>query len=32
MQNEGKTDNMKTMIMFSFNNFSAPGESRMFIL
>ncbi len=31
MQNEGKTDNRKTMITFSFDNFSAPSESRMLI-
>ncbi len=29
MQNEGGTDNRKDMI--SFNDFSAPSESRMFI-
>ncbi len=29
--NEGETDNKKAMIMVSFNDFSAPSESRMFI-
>ncbi len=29
-ENEGKTDNRKTMITFSFNKFSAPSDSRMF--
>ncbi len=28
MQNEGKTDNRKTMITFSSDDFSAPSESR----
>ncbi len=31
MQTEGKTNNRKTVIMFSFDDFSAPGESQMFI-
>ncbi len=31
MQNEGKTDNRKAIITFSFNNLRAPSESRMFI-
>ncbi len=31
MQNEGETDNMKAAIMVSFDDFSAPNESRMFI-
>ncbi len=31
MQNEGKTDNRKTMIVFSFADFRAPSKSRMFI-
>ncbi len=30
MQNEGETDNRKIMIMFSFDDFSAPSESRTF--
>ncbi len=31
MQDEGKTDNRKAMIVVSFDDFSAPSESRMFI-
>ncbi len=27
MQNEGKTDNRKTMIIFSFDDFSASSKS-----
>ncbi len=29
MQNEGKTDNKKTMISFSSDDFSAPSDSRI---
>ncbi len=32
MQNKGETDNRKIMIVFSFDDFSAPSESGMFIL
>ncbi len=31
MQNEGETDNKKAMIIVSFNYFSTPRKSRMFI-
>ncbi len=31
MQNKGETDNRKATIMVSFDDFSTPSESRMFI-
>ncbi len=31
MENEGRIDNRKTVITFSFGDFSAPSERRMFI-
>ncbi len=31
MQNEGKTDNRKTMITVSHDDVSTPSESQMFI-
>ncbi len=31
MQNGGKTDNKKAMFMVSYDDFSSPSESTMFI-
>ncbi len=31
MQNENDTDNRKAMIMVSFDDFSVPSESKMFM-